>query len=161
VVAVPDRIKSHLIVRCMGRCEVCGEATGLDPHHRRSRGMGGVHGEAQETSDSFANFLAVCRSCHDRIDADAEFARARGWLIPRALPVEAEDVPAWIWTPQGRGWWFVCPLVAPDGFVWLDALSDQGKQYLMDLDLAWAETAGSNSLSPVVWSGLTAGQRRG
>jgi hypothetical protein len=123
--------------------------------------MGGVHGGAEETSDSLANFLAICRICHDRVDADPEFSRARGWLIPRALPVEAEDVPAYIWTAQGRGWWFVCPPVAPDGFVWLDALSGQGKQYLLDLDMAWAETAGSNSLSPIVWSGLTAGQRRG
>lgn len=145
MVAVPAYIKDHLFLRCWARCEICGESTGLDPHHRRSRGMGGVHGEAQEISDSFANFLAVCRVCHDRIDADPERSISMGWLIPRAMPVEAELVPAYIWTAQGRGWWFVCPPTSPDGFQWVDALAPRGKEYLIDLGLDWAGTAGLNA----------------
>lgn len=145
MVAVPDYIKDHLILRCWARCEICGLPSGLDPHHRRSRGMGGVHGEAQEVSDSYANFLAVCRVCHDRIDADPDYARSRGWLIPRAMPVDAEAVPAYIWTAQGRGWWFVCPPEAPDGFVWLDVLNPAAKRYLLALGLDWAGTAGLNA----------------
>lgn len=107
--------------------------------------MGGVHGEAEEISLELSNFLAICRSCHDRIDAESEFARKRGWLIPRALPVEAVYVPAYIWTAQGRGWWFVGPPYATDGFSWLDPLTPKGKQYLEDLDLDWAGTAGLNA----------------
>jgi len=146
MVAVPDYIKTHLILRCWGRCEICGLPSGLDPHHRRSRGMGGVaEGAAREVSDSLANFLAICRVCHDRVDADPDYSKSRGWLIPRALPVEAEQVPAYIWTAQGSGWWFVCPPQAPDGFVWLDLLEPRGKQYLLDMELDWSGTAGLNA----------------
>lgn len=146
MVAVPDKVKAVGILRCMGRCEICAESTGLDPHHRRGRGMGGVHGEAEEISLELSNFLFICRRCHDRIDAEPEFARSRGWLIPRALPLSADVVPAYIHTPQGRGWWWVGLPQIPDGFVWLDALAPIGKNYLIDLDLDWAGTAGANSL---------------
>lgn len=146
MVAVPDAIKTVLILRCWARCEICGESTGLDPHHRRGRGMGGVHGEAEEISLELSNFLAICRLCHDRIDAEPEFARSRGWLIPRALPIEAVYVPAFIWTAQGRGWWFVCPPTIPDGFEWVDSLTPRGQEYLEDLDLDWRGTAGTNAL---------------
>lgn len=146
MVAVPDAVKAVLVLRCSGRCEICGEATGLDPHHRRSRGMGGVHGEAEEVSLELSNFLAICRLCHDRIDAEPEFARRRGWLIPRALPVEAVEVPAWIWTAQGRAWWWVGPPHIPDGFVWVDALAPVGRRYLEDLDLDWQGTVGTYAL---------------
>lgn len=145
MVAVPDAVKAVLILRCWSRCEICGESTGLDPHHRRGRGMGGVHGDAEVISLELSNFLAICRPCHDRIDAEPEFARARGWLIPRALPLDAVRVPAWIWTAQGRGWWWVGPPGIPDGFEWLDVLAPAGKAYLLDLDLAWADTVGMNA----------------
>jgi hypothetical protein len=146
MVAVPDAVKAVLILRCMARCEACGEATGLDPHHRRGRGMGGVSGEAEQVSLELSNFLALCRRCHDRADAEPEFARSRGWVVPRALPVEAVHVPAFIWTTQGRGWWWVGPPGIEDGFQWFDALTLEGKAYLEDLDLDWAGTAGANAL---------------
>lgn len=148
MVAVSDLIKTTLILRCWGRCEICTEGTGLDPHHRRSRGMGGVHGDAEEIiSHDLSNYLAICRPCHDRIDAEPEFAISRGWLIPRALPIEPVQVPAWIWTAQGRAWWFVCPPPIPDGFEWLDGLSPRGKEYLEALGLDWAGTVGADPLT--------------
>lgn len=146
MVAVPDAVKSVLILRCWSRCEICGEATGLDPHHRRSRGMGGVSGEAEEVSLELSNFLAICRICHDRIDAEPTFAQSRGWLIPRAMPVEPVYVPAFIWTAQGRGWWFVCPPTIPDGFEWVDPLEPRAQQHLESLGLDWRGTAGLNAL---------------
>lgn len=147
MVAVPDLIKQVLILRCWSRCEVCGDSAGLDPHHRRSRGMGGVHGEAEEViSHELSNYLAICRLCHDRIDAEPTFAISRGWLIPRAMPVEPVQVPAWIWTAQGRGWWFVCPPTIPDGFEWLDPLVPSTQEYLEALGLDWRATLGANAL---------------
>jgi len=161
VVAVPDYVKDQLILRCWSRCECCGEATGLDPHHRQGRGMGGVFGEAEQVSLELSNFLAICRRCHDRADAEPEFARSRGWVVPRALPVESVLVPAFIWTAQGRGWWWIGPPHIPDGFVWFDALTPAGQDYLDDLDLDWRGTAGMNALVIATAEGTVEAPRGG
>jgi hypothetical protein len=100
VVAVPDWVKMQLRDATQGRCAGCGEATGLDPHHRQPRGAGGTSEE-----DDIRNFLGLCRIDHDSVDAAPLLAQFIGWLVPR--PYLPWEIPALIWTPQGRGWWLL------------------------------------------------------
>lgn len=53
------------------RCEICGqEAT--DIHHKKRRGK---HLCEKHT------FMALCRSCHTRVETDIAWAREKGYLI--------------------------------------------------------------------------------
>jgi hypothetical protein len=107
MVAVPDWIKMQLRDATQGRCNGCGEASGLDPHHRQPRGMGG---DPTGELDDIRNFLGLCRfPCHDMVDALPLDAQRLGWLVPRGY--DLWTIPARIYTPQGFGWWL---LTAPD-----------------------------------------------
>lgn len=99
------RFRQLVLARSWGRCECCGTAWSSDAHHRQPRGAGGVHGVEYVNANQVSNGLAVCRSCHDRIDADAPTARTNGWLV--AHPTPPATVPALIYTPQGYGWWLL------------------------------------------------------
>lgn len=57
------------------KCEVCNHAPACDIHHRRGRW------KSRLTDATF--FLAVCRTCHDRIHHNPEWAYAAGLLLPR------------------------------------------------------------------------------
>lgn len=95
--------RQGVLARAWNRCEVCGNAPATDAHHRQPRGMGGVHGTAHTLAHRVSNGVAVCRPCHDRIDADAGTARANGWLIPH--PHNSSQFPALLFTVNGYGWW--------------------------------------------------------
>lgn len=90
-------------VASAGRCQlqvpnVCeGRAAGV--HHRTKRSAGGRWHPA--------NLVDACGSgttgCHGWTEAHPELAKLLGWwLVPGQ---DALDVPAWLWTPQGRAWW--------------------------------------------------------
>jgi len=105
--------------RSNGRCEGCGFPGRLDPHHRMTRGSGGVHGAAAAVSNDVRNLLALCRPCHDRtLNADtvAECI-ALGWVIERRAGINPINVPAKLYTVNGRGWWF---LTGDAGYLWFD-----------------------------------------
>jgi hypothetical protein len=87
---VPGEVRRVLAVRSGGVCEVSlpvcrGQAT--DVHHRVRRGAGGRHGAARVASDSVANLLHVCRSCHEWVHANPALARDSGWLLGLGLGV--------------------------------------------------------------------------
>lgn len=122
-----ERAKALLWARSYGRCEACGLATpARDPHHRQARGMGGVHGAAKVASNDVRNLLALCRICHDSVDAAPDLARAVGWLVVH--PIDPYAIPVKIKTVNGPGWWF---LRADGGFEWCDpdrAVAELGKR---------------------------------
>lgn len=100
-------------------CEGCGIPDGsLDPHHRMTRGSGGVHGAAYHVSNDPRNLLMLCRVCHDRTLADAQACIALGWVIERRAGIDPREVPAKIHTVNGYGWW---RLTEEGGYLWDDA----------------------------------------
>lgn len=101
-------------------CEGCRAFTDLDPHHRMTRGSGGVHGVAADVSNDVRNLLMLCRPCHDRTLDEAAACIAVGWVIERRAGVDPRDVPAKIHTVNGYGWWY---LTADGGYRWADDLN--------------------------------------
>jgi hypothetical protein len=117
-----EAAKALAQARSYGFCEGCGIPGALDPHHRMTRGSGGVHGSAEAVSNDVRNLLMLCRICHDHTLADAEWCMKIGWVIERRSGVNPHDVPAHIYTVNGRGWWF---LTADGGYRWADELNIQ------------------------------------
>lgn len=101
-------------------CEGCRAFTALDPHHRMTRGSGGVHGAAADVSNDVRNLLMLCRACHDRTLNDAEGCMGIGWVIERRAGVDPRGVPALIHTVNGFGWWY---LTEQGGYRWADDLN--------------------------------------
>jgi hypothetical protein len=121
VVAVSfETAKALAQARSFGLCEGCRAMTGLDPHHRMTRGSGGVHGAAATTSDDARNLLMLCRVCHDRTLTDAASCVMIGWVIERRAGVDPREVPAKIHTVNGHGWWY---LTEEGGYRWADDLN--------------------------------------
>lgn len=102
-------------------CEGCGRyADRLDPHHRMTRGSGGVHGLAGEVSNDVRNLLMLCRPCHERTLNAATECIEVGWVIERRSGVDPREVPAKIHTVNGYGWWY---LTEEGGYRWADELN--------------------------------------
>lgn len=112
-----EQAKALAQARSNGLCEGCGLSGPLDPHHRMTRGSGGVHGIAAAISNDVRNLLMLCRVCHDRTLADAPACIAIGWVIERRAGINPVNVPALIYTVNGRGWWF---LTGDAGYQWFD-----------------------------------------
>lgn len=108
--------------RSGGMCEGCG-GRAHEVHHRQPRGMGGVKGRARDVAHSAANQLALCRTCHALTEHEPAACRRIGWLVPH--PLDSAIIPAWIFTPQGIGWW---QLLVDAGYRWVDEL--QAKETL-------------------------------
>lgn len=108
--------------RSYGLCEGCRAFTALDPHHRMTRGSGGVHRAASDVSNDPRNLLMLCRVCHDLTLSDAGPCIADGWVIERRAGVNPHDVPAKIHTVNGYGWWY---LTEDGGYRWADDLNLQ------------------------------------
>lgn len=106
--------------RSYGMCEGCRALTALDPHHRMTRGSGGVHRAASDVSNDPRNLLMLCRACHDRTLTDAAACIEVGWVIERRAGVDPHGVPARIHTVNGYGWWY---LTEEGGYQWADELN--------------------------------------
>jgi hypothetical protein len=114
--------KALASARSYGMCEGCGAFGGLDAHHRMTRGSGGVHGAASDVSNDVRNLLMLCRPCHDHTTGDPAWGVTIGWVIERRAGVDPREVPAHIYTVNGRGWWY---LTEDGGYRWADALNIQ------------------------------------
>jgi len=111
-----ETAKALAQARSYGRCEGCGlSGLPLDPHHRMTRGSGGVHGDAETVSNDVRNLLMLCRGCHDSTLADAQGCIRIGWVIERREGVDPREVPAKLNTVNGSGWWF---LTEDGGYQW-------------------------------------------
>lgn len=117
-----EAAKALAQARSYGRCEGCGLSGSLDPHHRMTRGSGGVHRAAHDTSNDVRNLLMLCRVCHDSTLADATGCIGIGWVVERRAGVDPRTVPALIHTVNGRGWWY---LTEDGGYRWADDLNIQ------------------------------------
>ncbi|HEY9411078.1 MAG TPA: HNH endonuclease [Jiangellaceae bacterium] len=79
-----------VVVRSGGRCEICGWWDDYcQIHHRRPRAMGGTD---REDTNSPANLLRACITCHQRIESRRGEALHNGWLVsqydnPATVPV--------------------------------------------------------------------------
>lgn len=124
-----ETAKALAKARAYGFCEGCRAATHLDPHHRMTRGAGGVHGAAAAVSNDVRNLLMLCRqSCHDLTLTDAQACIAVGWVVERRAGVDPREVPAKIHTVNGYGWWY---LTVEGGYTWADELNLQDN-YALD-----------------------------
>ena len=112
-----EKAKALAQARSNGFCEGCGLPGRLDPHHRMTRGSGGVHGAAIAVSNDVRNLLMLCRICHDQTLNDAPGSIRLGWVIERRAGVNPHAVPAKLYTVNGRGWWF---LTDDAGYLWFD-----------------------------------------
>jgi hypothetical protein len=86
--AVPARLKSSLVERASGACEVCGSRSANNAHHRKNLSQGGTH--------ELSNLLLLCGSgttlCHGWITEHPGAAkREYGWSVWRSD--EPADVP--------------------------------------------------------------------
>lgn len=95
--------------RAWGHCEGCGLTLSgrLDPHHRKARGMGGVHRDPAHLANDVRNLLALCRPCHDKTEAADTWAEteALGWRVPSWR--DPFITPCLIHTVNGYGWWLL------------------------------------------------------
>lgn len=84
-----------VLERAQWSCEMCtvalGHLRGKDwqCHHRRPRRMGGSQ---LEDTNSPANLLVLCLSCHELVESERSAAYEGGWLVrqnadPAAVPV--------------------------------------------------------------------------
>lgn len=105
--------------RSWGHCEACGLTIRgrLDPHHRKARGSGGVHGAAAPVANDVRNLLAMCRVCHDQTEHGETWAEteALGWRVPSWR--DPFRTPALLYTVNGYGWWL---LTEDGGYRWVD-----------------------------------------
>lgn len=115
-----EKAKKIAQERCNGICEGCGMPArmGLDPHHRMTRGMGGVHGAAAVIVNDPRNLLMLCRPDHDRTLSDPLGCVEIGWVVERRAGVDPRLQPAKIHTVNGYGWWL---LTDDGGYLWADA----------------------------------------
>ena len=113
-----EAAKALAQARSFGLCEGCRVKAPLDPHHRQTRGSGGVHRAASDVSNDPRNLLMLCRICHDRTLADAAECILIGWVIERRAGVDPREIPAKIHTVNGYGWWY---LTEDGGYRWSDA----------------------------------------
>lgn len=122
-----EQAKALATARAWNRCEGCGLSGCLDPHHRMTRGSGGVHGAAEAISNDVRNLLMLCRPCHDSTLNAAPEAITVGWVIERRSGVDPLEVPARIHTVNGYGWW---QLTADGGYQW-DHEKNMTPEYLL------------------------------
>lgn len=92
-----EHVRSLVLLRCGGRCEVTGErlrAGQWSIHHRMPRGMGGTD---RPDINGLANLVAVTgdgtRGVHGWIESNRALARDLGWLVPREGGPEPADAP--------------------------------------------------------------------
>lgn len=88
--------------RSGGDCELCGLQIASQIHHRRPRASGGSR---REDTNSAANLLHVCLTCHAHIESGRTSALVFGLLLtqqqdPASEPVQLRGV--WVWLlPDG------------------------------------------------------------
>ena len=86
----PLDVRQAVHTRAEGRCENCWSLVGgLQYHHRRPRGMGS---SIRAGTNTAANCLLLCRSCHESVERHRTYARQRGllvsqWANPAEVPV--------------------------------------------------------------------------
>lgn len=112
-----EAAKALAQARSNGFCEGCGLPGRLDPHHRMTRGSGGVHGAAIAVSNEVRNLLMLCRICHDQTLNDAAASIELGWVVERRAGIPSSHIPAKLYTVNGYGWWF---LTRDAGYLWFD-----------------------------------------
>lgn len=113
-----DKARRLVAARSHGACEGCGvRGQGMDPHHRKARGAGGVHGLAAAVANDVRNLLALCRRCHDTTEDGSTWreTQARGWRLTQWQ--EVHTTPALLHTVNGHGWWL---LTDDGGYLWVD-----------------------------------------
>lgn len=130
--------KAIASARAFHLCEGCRAFTALDPHHRMTRGSGGVSRAGADVSNDPRNLLMLCRGCHDRTLNAAPECIKIGWVVERRAGVDPREVPAKIHTVNGYGWWY---LTAEGGYRWADDLN-------LNPDFTLDYTVDDSSLNP-------------
>ena len=67
----------HLMIRCRGRCEFCGDVLPSNHgviHHRKLRSRGG--------GDELENLMVGHNDCHVFAHANPTLATEHGWMVP-------------------------------------------------------------------------------
>lgn len=100
----PERTREEVEARRLvaqrsgGVCEVCGNATATNFHHRKGKGQGGAWAPS--------NGLHLCGSgstgCHGHVTTHPQVSREQGWSVPSYL--DPLRTPVWL---ARHGWAFL------------------------------------------------------
>lgn len=85
----PPEVHAAIDERSGGWCEVCGANRVEEHHHRRPRAAGGTR---RADTNTAANGLGLCRSCHRLIESHRTIAVMLGWLVPQHADPESMPV---------------------------------------------------------------------
>jgi hypothetical protein len=77
-----------------------------------------VHRASAERANDVRNLLALCMVCHDSTEDASTWRQCEelGWRVEHGQR-DPWEVPAYIHTVNGAGWWF---LTAEGGYRWAD-----------------------------------------
>lgn len=103
-----------------GLCERCGTARSQQAHHRKARGMGGVHGTTASDVNRPSNGLGLCAPCHGWVEGNRPESVLHGWLVPRG--VDPAGYPALLNTWMGPNLWVI---LNDDGTYTLDEEAEE------------------------------------
>lgn len=93
--------RTTILRRSYGWCELCNRAPVAHIHHRKPRRMGGVHRAGDLDVNRVANGLALCNTCHDRVERDRANSIDKGLLLasnasPIATPAHLPRYQGWV-----------------------------------------------------------------
>lgn len=91
---IPDHVAVEVLFRSRGECELpeCdGGALSLAYafHHRQPRGMGGTRGRDLDVAP---NLMYLHDRCHERVHANPDWSRERGYIVSKFLPTPTEFI---------------------------------------------------------------------
>lgn len=91
--SIPAKVRAALRERANGCCELCGDPSANNAHHRRNKSQGGL--------DVLSNLMWLCgdgcRGCHGAIGADIDAALPLGHTIQGTATVPS-SVACWLYT---------------------------------------------------------------
>ena len=90
---IPEKSRTIVATRDMGRCVRCNSGASHEYHHRRGRSVPGAHQHCP------GNGITLCRTCHAWVHAHPIESRAMGWIVSR----HAEPDETLLYTAQ-FGW---------------------------------------------------------
>jgi 5-methylcytosine-specific restriction protein A len=109
---IPQAARIGVAARSGSMCELCGQRRAVEVHHRRPRRMGGTRWAGIH---SLANLVHLDEVCHDWAEDRSVLADAAGVRLVHRGDVDPAEVPVWLASVNGTGWYLLDPTPADGG----------------------------------------------